>query len=111
MEKALPAIPAKRYFTIGEVSDLCGVKPYVLRYERAWLELQLSTHTGSSLSGEAQAVRELTFGFDPTPLFEALGAGNPVPDWLPESLTTVVLDFRSDPPQTLIRPASNGRVD
>jgi DNA-binding transcriptional MerR regulator len=32
MEKALPAIPAKRYFTIGEVSELCGVKPYVLRY-------------------------------------------------------------------------------
>src|SRR5829696_7804623 len=32
MEKALPAIPAKRYFTIGEVSDLCGVKPHVLRY-------------------------------------------------------------------------------
>lgn len=29
---ALPAIPAKRYFTIGEVSDLCAVKPYVLRY-------------------------------------------------------------------------------
>ncbi len=29
---ALPAIPAKRYFTIGEVSDLCGVKPHVLRY-------------------------------------------------------------------------------
>lgn len=28
----LPEIPAKRYFTIGEVSDLCGVKPYVLRY-------------------------------------------------------------------------------
>ena len=32
MENALPAIPAKRYFTIGEVSVLCGVKPYVLRY-------------------------------------------------------------------------------
>jgi DNA-binding transcriptional MerR regulator len=32
MEKALPEIPAKRYFTIGEVSELCGVKPYVLRY-------------------------------------------------------------------------------
>ncbi|CAK0773984.1 MerR family transcriptional regulator [Gammaproteobacteria bacterium] len=28
----LPAIPNKRYFTIGEVSDLCGVKPHVLRY-------------------------------------------------------------------------------
>ncbi len=32
MENLLPAIPAKRYFTIGEVSELCGVKPYVLRY-------------------------------------------------------------------------------
>jgi len=28
----LPAIPAKRYFAIGEVSELCGVKPHVLRY-------------------------------------------------------------------------------
>jgi DNA-binding transcriptional MerR regulator len=28
----LPVIPGKRYFTIGEVSDLCGVKPHVLRY-------------------------------------------------------------------------------
>jgi DNA-binding transcriptional MerR regulator len=32
MEKSLPPIPAKRYFTIGEVGDLCGVKPHVLRY-------------------------------------------------------------------------------
>jgi DNA-binding transcriptional MerR regulator len=31
-DKPLPAIPAKRYFTIGEVSELCGVKAYVLRY-------------------------------------------------------------------------------
>src|SRR3979490_1433555 len=31
-EIVLPAIPAKRYFTIGEVSELCGVKPHVLRY-------------------------------------------------------------------------------
>src|ERR1700693_2687555 len=30
--EALPPIPAKRYFTIGEVSELCGVKPHVLRY-------------------------------------------------------------------------------
>lgn len=28
----LPVIPSKRYFTIGEVSELCGVKPHVLRY-------------------------------------------------------------------------------
>jgi len=36
----LPAIPAKRYFTIGEISDLCGVKPHVLRYwEQEFTEL------------------------------------------------------------------------
>jgi DNA-binding transcriptional MerR regulator len=32
LENFLPPIPAKRYFTIGEVSELCGVKPHVLRY-------------------------------------------------------------------------------
>ncbi|RFC39484.1 MAG: DNA-binding transcriptional regulator, MerR family [Candidatus Nitrotoga sp. CP45] len=32
LNTALPSIPAKRYFTIGEVSDLCGVKAHVLRY-------------------------------------------------------------------------------
>ncbi len=32
VDSALPAIPAKRYFTIGEVSELCGVKAHVLRY-------------------------------------------------------------------------------
>ncbi|MFZ2853987.1 MAG: MerR family transcriptional regulator [Rhodocyclaceae bacterium] len=31
-KEPLPPIPAKRYFTIGEVSELCGVKPHVLRY-------------------------------------------------------------------------------
>ena len=32
LKAPLPPIPAKRYFTIGEVSELCGVKPHVLRY-------------------------------------------------------------------------------
>ena len=32
LKDTLPPIPAKRYFTIGEVSHLCGVKPHVLRY-------------------------------------------------------------------------------
>lgn len=32
VKDSLPPIPAKRYFTIGEVSELCGVKPHVLRY-------------------------------------------------------------------------------
>jgi DNA-binding transcriptional MerR regulator len=48
MEKSLPAIPAKRYFTIGEVSDLCGVKPYVLRYwEQEFTQLKPMKRRGN----------------------------------------------------------------
>ena len=45
---ALPAIPAKRYFTIGEVSDLCGVKAYVLRYwEQEFTQLRPMKRRGN----------------------------------------------------------------
>ncbi len=48
MEKALPAIPGKRYFTIGEVSELCGVKPYVLRYwEQEFTQLRPMKRRGN----------------------------------------------------------------
>jgi DNA-binding transcriptional MerR regulator len=48
MENFLPAIPAKRYFTIGEVSDLCGVKPYVLRYwEQEFTQLKPMKRRGN----------------------------------------------------------------
>src|ERR1700733_11589217 len=48
MEKVLPSIPAKRYFTIGEVSDLCGVKPYVLRYwEQEFTQLKPMKRRGN----------------------------------------------------------------
>jgi DNA-binding transcriptional MerR regulator len=48
MEKALPPIPAKRYFTIGEVSDLCGVKPHVLRYwEQEFTQLRPMKRRGN----------------------------------------------------------------
>lgn len=48
MEKGLPPIPAKRYFTIGEVSTLCAVKPYVLRYwEQEFTQLRPQKRRGN----------------------------------------------------------------
>jgi DNA-binding transcriptional MerR regulator len=48
MEKTLPPIPAKRYFTIGEVSELCGVKPHVLRYwEQEFTQLRPMKRRGN----------------------------------------------------------------
>src|ERR1700737_1520530 len=44
----LPPIPAKRYFTIGEVSDLCAVKPHVLPYwEQEFTQLKLVRRRGN----------------------------------------------------------------
>ena len=48
MGKSLPLIPAKRYFTIGEVGDLCGVKPHVLRYwEQEFTQLRPMKRRGN----------------------------------------------------------------
>jgi len=48
MGNALPSIPAKRYFTIGEVAELCGVKPHVLRYwEQEFTQLRPMKRRGN----------------------------------------------------------------
>jgi DNA-binding transcriptional MerR regulator len=48
MDNALPPIPTKRYFTIGEVSELCNVKPYVLRYwEQEFAQLKPMKRRGN----------------------------------------------------------------
>jgi DNA-binding transcriptional MerR regulator len=48
MENSLPPIPAKRYFTISEVGDLCGVKPHVLRYwEQEFTQLRPMKRSGN----------------------------------------------------------------
>src|ERR1700741_4296467 len=53
----LPPIPGKRYFTIGEVSDLCGVKPHVLRYwEQEFPQLKPVKRRGNRRYSERQAV-------------------------------------------------------
>ena len=46
--RSYPPIPAKRYFTIGEVSELCGVKPHVLRYwEQEFIQLRSIRRRGN----------------------------------------------------------------
>jgi DNA-binding transcriptional MerR regulator len=48
MDPVLPPIPAKRYFTIGEVSELCDVKPHVLRYwEQEFTQLRSIKRRGN----------------------------------------------------------------
>jgi DNA-binding transcriptional MerR regulator len=48
LEKVLPPIPPKRYFTIGEVAELCQVKPYVLRYwEQEFTQLKPMKRRGN----------------------------------------------------------------
>lgn len=48
MSTTLPSIPAKRYFTIGEVAELCGVKPHVLRYwEQEFTQLRPMKRRGN----------------------------------------------------------------
>jgi DNA-binding transcriptional MerR regulator len=65
----LPPIPAKRYFTIGEVSDLCGVKPHVLRYwEQEFTQLKPVKRRGNRRYYQhhevllIRRIRELLYG-------------------------------------------------
>ncbi len=66
----LPPIPAKRYFTIGEVSELCGVKPHVLRYwEQEFAQLKPVKRRGNRRYYQHQEVllirriRELLYDY------------------------------------------------
>jgi len=65
----LPPIPAKRYFTIGEVSELCGVRPHVLRYwEQEFTQLKPSKRRGNRRYYQhhevllIRRIRELLYG-------------------------------------------------
>jgi DNA-binding transcriptional MerR regulator len=94
MEKALPSIPAKRYFTIGEVSDLCGVKPYVLRYwEQEFTQLKPMKRRGNRRYYQhhevllIRRIRELLYEQG----FTISGARNRLSDAIPARATAVPL--------------------
>ena len=85
---ALPPIPPKRYFTIGEVSELCGVKPHVLRYwEQEFTQLKPAKRRGNRRYYQhhevmlVRRIRELLYeqGFTITGARNRLGQDAPVP--------------------------------
>nr|MBB4248418.1 DNA-binding transcriptional MerR regulator [Rhodocyclus tenuis] len=83
----LPPIPAKRYFTIGEVSELCGVKPHVLRYwEQEFTQLKPVKRRGNRRYYQhhevllVRRIRELLYNQG----FTISGARNRLDEGLPE---------------------------
>jgi DNA-binding transcriptional MerR regulator len=86
-QEPLPAIPAKRYFTIGEVSELCGVKPHVLRYwEQEFSQLRPVKRRGNRRYYQhhevllVRRIRELLYSQG----FTISGARNRLDDAAPE---------------------------
>ncbi len=89
-QEPLPAIPAKRYFTIGEVSELCGVKPHVLRYwEQEFSQLRPVKRRGNRRYYQhhevllVRRIRELLYSQG----FTISGARNRLEDAEPEADT------------------------
>jgi DNA-binding transcriptional MerR regulator len=101
----LPPIPAKRYFTIGEVSELCGVKPHVLRYwEQEFTQLRPVKRRGNRRYYQhhevllIRRIRELLYeqGFTINGARGRLGqsAVEPIPDATnPDTSTHIPVDL------------------
>jgi len=101
----LPTIPAKRYFTIGEVSELCGVKPHVLRYwEQEFTQLRPVKRRGNRRYYQhhevllIRRIRELLYeqGFTINGARGRLGqsAAEPIPDATnPDTSTHIPVDL------------------
>jgi DNA-binding transcriptional MerR regulator len=111
MEKALPAIPAKRYFTIGEVSELCGVKPYVLRYwEQEFTQLKPMKRRGNRRYYQhhevllIRRIRDLLYDQG----FTISGARNQLSEGLPP---TAAQNFRDEAEAAQDLEASDQAVD
>jgi DNA-binding transcriptional MerR regulator len=116
MGNLLPDIPPKRYFTIGEVSELCGVKPYVLRYwEQEFSQLRPMKRRGNRRYYQhhevvlIRRIRDLLYdqGFTISGARNRLAelAIDPPADLLPEDSPGLVLETRATPPSA--RPAAD----
>ena len=101
-KEPLPPIPAKRYFTIGEVSELCGVKPHVLRYwEQEFTQLKPVKRRGNRRYYQhhevllVRRIRELLYNQG----FTISGARNRLDDVVVEDIK--VSESTSLPPHVL----------
>lgn len=111
MDKALPSIPAKRYFTIGEVSELCGVKPYVLRYwEQEFTQLKPMKRRGNRRYYQhhevllIRRIRDLLYDQG----FTISGARNQLSEGLPPSAAQ---NFRDEAEAAQALDALDGELD
>lgn len=116
MDLTLPVIPAKRYFTIGEVGDLCGVKPHVLRYwEQEFTQLRPMKRRGNRRYYQhhevlmIRKIRDLLYDQG----FTISGARNKMQEMLHSSRghnddeTTVFSNIDvSEPAQVILQPTS-----
>lgn len=98
-KEELPPIPAKRYFTIGEVSELCGVKPHVLRYwEQEFNQLKPVKRRGNRRYYQhhevllVRRIRELLYNEG----FTISGARNRLEDGAVGVASVDETDFKSD---------------
>jgi DNA-binding transcriptional MerR regulator len=105
----LPAIPAKRYFTIGEVSELCGVKPHVLRYwEQEFTQLKPLKRRGNRRYYQhhevllIRRIRELLYEHG----FTINGARNRLEDAMPMNMGGIAQGTRTMSVPQPISPAN-----
>jgi DNA-binding transcriptional MerR regulator len=111
MEKTLPTIPDKRYFTIGEVSELCGVKPYVLRYwEQEFSQLKPMKRRGNRRYYQhhevllVRRIRELLYEQG----FTISGARNQLAEWGDGELVDDAMDSAFEAALPSMLPSSQG---
>lgn len=105
----LPPIPAKRYFTIGEVSDLCGVKPHVLRYwEQEFTQLKPVKRRGNRRYYQhhevllVRRIRELLYQQG----FTISGARNKLDSRMVENIS--IAETEALPKPSFMNPGING---